>query len=53
MSKKTHWRLHYWDSFAACKRSNGVSYHGDSYFSGVLIKICDYGESVIMATYYT
>lgn len=26
-------------------------YHSDSHFSGVLIKICDCGESVIMATY--
>jgi hypothetical protein len=28
-------------------------YHGDSYFSGVLIKISADGESVTMATYYS
>jgi len=29
-------------------------YHGDSYFSGVLIKWADdYGEEVIMGTYYS
>jgi hypothetical protein len=28
-------------------------YHGDSYFSGVLIKLVDNGEEVIMGTYYS
>ena len=46
----------YWYHLADFMRSTTVEgwhgYHGDSYFSGVLIRVSDDGETYQIATYY-